>query len=101
MIIYNITCKVDWAVQLRWIQWVQESYIPEMLSHRLFHHGQLVKLLDADETDGPTYALQFYTKTLDNYRRFQTGAASSSLQHFYSIWKESVLTFSTVMQLVE
>lgn len=101
MIIYNITCKVDWTVYETWVQWAKESYIPEMLSADLFYHGQLVKLLDTDETDGPTYALQFYSYSLDNYQVFMTDTGTASLRRLHDQWKQSVVTFSTVMQLVE
>lgn len=101
MIIYNITCKVDWTVHAQWVPWIKEAYIPEMLYGGLFYHGQLVKLIDTDETDGPTYALQFYARSLENYRLFTADAGTAPLRRFHNKWTQSVVTFGTVMQLVE
>lgn len=101
MIIYNITCKVDWSVHEHWLTWVQHEYIPGMLAVELFYHGQLVKLLELDETEGPTYALQFYAQTLDNYRQFMTAKRTASLRRQPERWGEAVVHFGTVMQRVE
>ena len=101
MIIYNITCKVDWAVHTAWLGWVREEYIPAMLSSKLFYHGQLVKLLETDETDGATYALQFFTHTLENYHQFITGTSTALLRRQLERWSNAVVSFGTAMQLVE
>ena len=101
MVIYNVTCKVEWTIHARWLVWVKNSHIPEMLATGIFYHAQLVKLIDADETDGATYALQFYTHTLDGYRRFMTGSATGIAASQYSLWQDSIVTFATVMELVE
>ena len=101
MIIYNITCKVDWSVHEQWLAWVQSAYIPGMLAVELFYHGQLVKLLEVDETDGPTYALQFYAQTLEDYRQFMTSKPTAGLRRRPERWNEAVVYFGTVMQLVE
>lgn len=101
MIIYNITCKVDWSVHGQWLAWVRNEYIPGMLAIELFYHGQLVKLLEADETDGPTYALQFHAQTLENYRQFMTAMRTASLRRQLDRWGEAVVHFGTAMQLVE
>ncbi|MBE7171165.1 MAG: DUF4286 family protein [Williamsia sp.] len=100
MIIYNITCKVDWSVHEEWLAWVQQKYMPDMLSIDLFYHGQLVRLLETDETDGPTYALQFYTHSLENYQHFMTGAGTALLRRQLDHWNNAVVSFGTVMQQV-
>ena len=101
MIIYNITCKVDWTVHDRWIAWVKEVYLPQMFGTTLFYHGQLVKLLDTDETDGPTYALQLYAHSIENYRLFLTSKQTEPLRRLHNQWQQSVVTFGSVMQLVD
>ena len=101
MIIYNITCKVDWSVHTAWLAWVREEYLPAMLSCGSFYQGQLVKLLETDETDGATYALQFFAYDLENYQEFISGTGTALQRRQLDRWKAAVVSFGTVMQLVE
>lgn len=101
MIIYNITCKVDRSVHSEWLVWIKKEYIPDILSAAFFYHGQLVKLLYVDETDGPTYALQLYAQTIENYQQFISGSGATLLRRQQERWGEAVVTFGTVMQRIE
>ena len=98
MIIYNITCKVDWAVHDNWLQWVRQQFFPDMLDSGLFYHAHLLKLLDTDDTDGVTYALQFHTDSLEKYRRYTTDPALLPLRRQQSRWNDAVVGFGSVME---
>lgn len=101
MIIYNITIKVEWSIAEDWIKWMQDIHIPEVLSTGCFEKYQLVRLLQLDESEGPTYAIQYYAATLSKYDYY--------LQHYNGVmheqiknkWGEKYIDFSTLMQVVE
>ena len=101
MIIYNITIKVDWSVAEDWVEWMQDIHIPEVLKTGCFEKYQFVRLLQLDETEGPTYAVQYYSETLSRYDYY--------LQHYNSTiscqvkdkWGEKYVDFSTLMQVIE
>ncbi len=101
MIIYNITCKVDWDVHTQWYEWVREQYIPQMVESGLFRQGQLVKLLDLDESEGPTYAIQFSGVSLGDYRLYMSDPALAGLRNAQNRWADAVVSFGSVMQVME
>ena len=70
MIIYNITTLVSWPIHDAWKEWLMNEYIPELMGTALFSHFQVVRLMEVDEDEGPTYALQLYLKDLKKLRKF-------------------------------
>src|SRR5438105_7862776 len=101
MIIYNVTIKVDWSIHDEWLQWMKEEHIPDILATQLFYQHQLVRLLQVDETDGPTYAVQYYAHTIEDYNRYL--ALQSMLQHQRSLdkWGDKFVAFRTIMEIVQ
>lgn len=101
MIIYNVTIKVDWSIAEDWVQWMQEIYIPQVLQTACFDKHQLVRLLQVDETEGPTYAAQFYAPTLTTYDNFLQHHATTLRKNISEKWGDKYLDFETLMQVVD
>lgn len=101
MIIYNVTIKVDWTIATEWLQWMQEVHIPEVLETGSFERHQLVRLLQVDETEGPTYAAQYFALTLSKYDDYLLNHAPALRKKVSDLWGEKYLDFRTLMQVVE
>lgn len=101
MIIYNITIKVDWSIAEDWVQWMQRTHIPEVLATGCFDKHQLVRLLQVDETEGPTYAAQLYSPTLSAYDYYLQHHATSFRKKVTEKWGQKYVDFQTLMQVVD
>ena len=66
MLIYNVTVKVNWAIHDAWLIWMQHEHMQDVVATGCFTHSQLIRLLETDEEDGPTYAAQYYTENKSN-----------------------------------
>lgn len=100
MFIYNITMQVEWSVHEAWLQWMREVYIPKMLSTSCFNKYQFVRLMEINETEGRTYALQLYAESKANYNRYVELHASALNKMTTDLWNDKVMSFSTLMQVV-
>ncbi len=100
MIIYNITIKVEWSITEEWRQWMQEVHIPEVLSTGCFTKHQFVRLLQVDETEGPTYAIQYYAPALSKYDYYLQHHAASFRKQIKDKWGQKYVDFRTLMQVV-
>src|SRR6478609_5403858 len=67
MLIYNVTSKVSWKIQDKWIDWMLSEHIVEILETGLFLKYQLVLLKEVDDAEGPTFAVQYYLDNQENY----------------------------------
>ena len=101
MIIYNITIKVEWTIAEEWVKWMQEVHIPEVLNTGCFEKHQFVRLLQVDETEGPTYATQYYAPTLSKYDYYLQHFAQPLQRQIEDKWGDKYVDFRTLMQLVE
>lgn len=101
MYIYNITTKVDWSIHEDWRAWMEETHMPAVLGTGCFDRHQFVRVLDIDETDGPTYAIQYYTSTMARYNHYINAHAPVLRQATNAKWGERVISFRSLMEIVD
>lgn len=100
MFIYNITIKVDWQIHEEWLQWLLNNYIPSIMATNCFEKYQVTRLHDTDETEGLTYAIQFYATSKSQCNRYSQLHAASIMQNAFEKWKEQMLSFSSLMEVI-
>jgi hypothetical protein len=100
MIIYNVTVKVEASIAKEWLQWMQEIHIPEVIATGCFHHYKILQLLEIDESEGPTYAIQYEAKNLDDYNKYISECATGLRQKTFDKWGNNFIAFRTLMQVV-
>ena len=100
MLIYNITLKIEWTIQSQWLVWMKGKYIPQVMETGCFTGYQLVRLLDIDEDEGPTYALQFCIENREKYVEYISHYQPQQDVLAYEKWSSSMLSFATLMEIV-
>ncbi|GEP95261.1 DUF4286 family protein [Chitinophaga cymbidii] len=100
MLIYNVTIKVSPAIHESWLEWMKKEHIPEIMATGLFHDYRICRLLDQDDSEGPTYAVQYFTDTLENYHTYLQEHASLLRQKSFDAFGDQFVAFRTVMQVV-
>lgn len=100
MILYNVTTKVEWSIHEEWLLWMKEEHISEVIASGCFTHSKFLRLIDVDETDGPTYAVQYFAESKANYNRYIESYSTSMRQKSLEKWGTKCMAFRTVMQVV-
>ncbi|MGN6508760.1 MAG: DUF4286 family protein [Chitinophaga sp.] len=100
MIIYNVTTKVAVPIKDRWVEWMKQEHIPGIIATGLFHDYRMCRLLEQDDSDGPTYTVQYFTDTLENYYTYLQEYAPALRQKAFDIFGDQFVAFRTVMQVV-
>ena len=101
MIIYNVTIKVEWKIAEDWLQWMKQVHIPGIIKTGCFEKYQFVRLLQVDETEGPTYAIQYYAPSLHKYDDYLQHHAPLFRKQVSDKWGDKYIDFRTLMQVVE
>lgn len=101
MFIYNVTLKVDWKIHDSWLQWMKEVHMPEVVGTGCFTHSQLVRLLETDEREGPTYAAQYFAESRSDYNTYITAYAENLRKQASEKWGDNFVAFRSVMQIVQ
>lgn len=100
MFIYNVTTKVDWSISKEWQTWMATVHIPEVMDSGLFVEYRLVKLLEIDEKEGPTFAIQYYLRNKADYDQYIAEFAPGLRQKTIEKWGEKFISFRTLMEVI-
>lgn len=100
MIVYNVTIKVNWSILERWLMWELEEDIPAIMATGLFDDYKFFRLLEQDETEGPTFVVQYFTGTLENYQKYIVEFGPIRQESGRNKWGEGFIAFRTLMSSV-
>lgn len=100
MIVYNVTVKVDAGIASKWLEWLQTEHITEVIGTGCFTKASILKLLEVDETEGPTFAIQYFAESKAMYNQYIEKYAGLMRQKNYDKWGDKFIAFRSVMQVV-
>jgi hypothetical protein len=98
MIVYNLTIKVHNSIAEEWLAWELEEHVPAVLSTGLFDGYSFHRLLDQDESDGPTFVLQYHTSSMERHLQYVMEFAPTFQREAFDKWGERFIAFRTVME---
>lgn len=101
MIIYNVTVKVEQRIAEAWLQWALREHIPDILGTKCFTDYKVVRLLEVDDSEGPTYAIQYMADSKADYNRYIERYADEMRKKAFDKWGDQFIAFRSVMQIVQ
>jgi hypothetical protein len=101
MIIYNVTTKVDQSIADAWITWMRDEYNPEMLRTGCFTHAVVLKLIDLDEMDHPTFAVQYHAPAEEVFRKFIDDMSAQMSKKAINKWGDKIISFKSVLEVID
>lgn len=100
MIVYNVTIKIDKPIEVEWLKWHRNEHIPEVMSTGLFHDYKLFRLLEEDEEDSTTYVTQYFTSSIEHYKKYVEQYSTLLRQKTLEKWADRFIAFRSVMEIV-
>jgi len=100
MFIYNVTTKVDHSIHQAWLLWIQEEHIPDIIGTGCFTKATVLHLLEQDDNEGPTYAVQYVAESKALYNRFIDKFAPAMRQKATDKWGNKFIAFRSIMQVI-
>jgi Domain of unknown function (DUF4286) len=100
MIVYNVTIKITEAIHHEWLQWLKEEHVHEVIRTGCFTHATILRLMEVDETEGPTYAVQYFAESKSLYNNYIEHHAAIMRQKSFDKWGDQFIAFRSVMQVV-
>jgi hypothetical protein len=100
MILYNLTIKIDHSIQEDWLEWMETEFIPLVQSSTPFSESKLCKLLDLDEADGITFALQLFCQNKNQLEAFRSEKERTLQLKLLQQFPNKLVFFSTAMEIL-
>jgi hypothetical protein len=101
MIVYNVTIKIDEAVSEEWLQWLVQEHIPDVMATQCFTEYKLLRLLDVDDSQGPTYTVQYFAANEKDYDRYINEFAAALRNKTLEKWGDQFVAFRSLMSVVQ
>ena len=99
-ILYNITLSVSEDVHERWLAWMKDTHVVDVLGTGCFEWAKLLRV-HAFEQGGLTYAVLYCAQSMDSYERYvATHSARLQAEH-EALFKEEVVAFRTMLEVIE
>ncbi|MBN8834207.1 MAG: hypothetical protein ABS68_02210 [Niastella sp. SCN 39-18] len=98
--IYNVTIKVTHSIHEDWLHWLKEEHVPEVTGTGCFEKARIVRLLETDDSEGPTYAVQYFANSKADYNRYIELHAANMRQKSFDKWGNQFLAFRSLMEIV-
>ena len=100
-VIYNVTTRIERSIAGSWLKWLKEEHISAVIATGCFTHAVIFRLLDTDDTDGPTYAVQYHAENKAAYNRYITAFADTMRQQSFDKWGDRFISFRTLLEVVD
>ena len=100
MIIYNVTIKVDTSIADDWIVWMKSEHIPGMLITGCFREANILRLLEVDDSEGPTYAIQYKADSKSAYENYIDAHSVKMRNDSFAKWGNKFIAFRSLMEVV-
>ncbi|HVW96549.1 MAG TPA: DUF4286 family protein [Mucilaginibacter sp.] len=100
MIIFNDTVIIEESVHEKWLDWMQQVYIPAVMETGYFKSYQVLNVIDSPN-EGVTYCVQYYAETIDDFNQFY-GKHLHQLQELHNNeFENQFVMFNTLMKTVD
>ena len=99
MIIYNVTINIENDIETRWLDWMKQTHIPEMLATGKFKKALMTKVLVDEEMGGVTYSVQYTAPSkalLEAYYKEDAARLRATSQRF----EGKFVAFRTELEIV-
>ena len=100
MLIYNVTIKVEHSIAGKWLDWLKNEHIPEIISTGCFTHAVILHLIETDDAEGITYAIQYHTPDKYQYDQYIEKYSGEMRKKGTEKWGNQFIAFRSVMQVV-
>ncbi|RNI23691.1 DUF4286 family protein [Rufibacter latericius] len=100
MILFNETVSIDNAVAAEWLQWMQETHIPEVMATTFFVKFQIARVVEEEDTGGTTYAVQYFARHMDDLLEYHRDHDQNMQAKMQARYAGQYAAFRTVLEVV-
>ncbi len=101
MILYNVTIKVHQSIHKDWLQWLKKEHVVDIMQTECFSSFKILRLLEIDEAEGPTYVVQYFAESKALYNLYIEKFSKQMRDKSFSKWSDKFIAFRSVMQIVD
>jgi hypothetical protein len=79
---------------------MNDKYNPAIIATGCFTKAIILRLIETDDTEGPTYAVQYHAESKSLYNRFIQQHVSNFRNEAHNAWGNKIIAFNSVLEVV-
>lgn len=100
MIIYNVTVNVDEGIHEKWMSWMTEKHIPEVLKTGKFSKALMTRVLVQEDLGGVTYSVQYTCSSRDLLEEYYQKDAEKLRSEGFELFGNKFGSFRSELQVI-
>lgn len=101
MIIYNVTSNVDESIHDKWMAWMMEKHIPQIMETGKFYKIKIVKVLVDEDHGGTTYSVQYFAESREKLAEYYNQHSPQFRGELQQLFGDKVLQFRTELEIIK
>ncbi len=101
-IVYSVTLNVEESIHEEWLEWMQNTHIPDVMRTGYFLSYRFLRLLNEDpESTGVTYSVQYYCESLEDLNAYMQKHARRLQAIHTERYQGNFVAFRTILEEVD
>lgn len=101
MLVYNTTYQIDLADARNLVIWLHECYIPQVLENGKLKSPRLMRILSHKEQETECFSLQWEVEDSALLHKWHVEQGMKLNEELLKTFKDKVVGFSTLMEVIE
>ncbi len=101
MYIYNVTTNVDESIHEKWLHWMKQKHIPEMLATGKFISAKMSQVMIEEDMGGVTYAVQYTTESMETLEAYYKEDAPKLRNDAMQLFSDKIVAFRTELKVID
>ena len=100
MLLYNVTIGIDREIEAEWIRWMKAVHIPNVMASQIFTDYKFFKVLSAEDSDNPSYCIQYYVPTIEQFNVYLSQYAQPLMEEHRNKFSQQHAAYQTLLEEV-
>lgn len=100
MLVYNTTYHVEEAHEKNFLIWMQEYYLPEVEKNGTLHTPRILRILSHIEEGSVCFSVQFEVEDSARLHRWHREQGAELNEELLKVFKQRVVGFPTLMEVM-
>ncbi len=96
--LYNVTIGVDKEIEMEWLQWMKNYYLPRAMQSGAFLEHRIYKVLTHEDENSVSYSVQYFSDAIEKIVQYLNNDGKVLLEELRNRYKEKHVVFNTLLQ---
>ena len=96
--LYNVTVGVDKEIELEWLQWMKDYYLPKAMNSGAFIEQKIYKVLTHEDEGSVSYSIQYFSDAIEKIVFFLNNDGKMLVEELRLKYKDKHVVFNTLLQ---